>query len=79
MVHCRLVTYLLPISLFNMLLLVQLRHYAISHTGFYTRQRAIKRIDEFVREYPLTEYEKELMKKPLTERVIMNMLTEPMF
>jgi len=70
---------LLPLSLFTMLLLVQLRHYATSHTGFFTRQRAISTINKFVKEFPLTKIEKDLIKKPQTERVIDNMLTKPLY
>ena len=57
-----------------MLLLVQLRHYATSHTGFFTRHRAIVDMDKFA-----AEFEKDLIKKPQTARVIDNMLTKPLY
>ena len=75
----RFVSGLLPLSLFTMLLLVQLRHYATSHTGFYTRHRAITAMDKFVKEFPLTKFEKDLIRKPQTARVIDNMLTKPLY
>ena len=77
--YCRFVSGLLPLSLFTMLLLVQLRHYATSHTGFFTRQRAIVAMDKFTAEFPLTKFEKDLIKKPQTARVIDNMLTKPLY
>jgi len=73
------VSNLLPLSLFTMLLLVQLRHYATSHIGFFTRQRAISTMNKFVKEFSLTKIEKDLIKKPQTERVIDNMLTKPLY
>ena len=77
--YCRFVSGLLPLSLFTMLLLVQLRHYATSHTDFFTRQRAIDAMDKFTAEFPLTKFEKDLIKKPQTARVIDNMLTKPLY
>ena len=76
---CRYVSNILPLSLFTMLLLVQLRHYATSHIGFFTRQRAISTMNKFVKEFSLTKIEKDLIKKPQTERVIDNMLTKPLY
>jgi len=70
---------ILPLSLFTMLLLVQLRHYATSHTGFFTRHRAIKAMDKFTDEFPLTKFEKDLIRRPQTARVIDNMLTKPLY
>jgi len=70
---------ILPLSLFTMLLLVQLRHYATSHTGFFTRHRAIKAMDKFTDEFALTKFEKDLIRKPQTARVIDNMLTKPLY
>ena len=76
---CRGVSGLIPLSLLTMLILVQLRHYATSHIGFYTRQRAIAKVDKFVREFPLTKLEKDRIMKPQTERIINNLLTKPLY
>ena len=76
---CRFVSAILPLSLFTMLLLVQLRHYATSHTSFFTRHRAIMAMDKFTDEFALTKFEKDLIRKPQTARVIDNMLTKPLY
>ena len=70
---------MLPLSLFTMLILVQLCHYATYHTRFYTRSRAIIAINKFRHEFPLTKLERDLMRRPQTERVIDNMLTKPLY
>jgi len=75
----KVVAEVLPLSLFTMLLLVQLRHYATSHTPFFTRSRAIVAIDKFTAEFSLTKIERDMIKKPQTARVIDNMLTKPIF
>ena len=62
-----------------MLLLIQLRHNATSDIGFFTRYRAIVAMDKFTAEFPLTKFEKDLIKKPQTARVIDNMLTKPLY
>ena len=75
----KVVSGILPLSMSTMLILVQLLHYATYHTGFYTRHRAIIAMDKFVDEFSLTKFEKDLIKKPQTERVIDNMLTKPLY
>ena len=64
-------TGLLPLFLFTLLFVVQVRHYTITHMGWFTRSRAMERVKLYIRQYPLSELEKELVnEKKLAKKLI---------
>ena len=71
---------MLTLFLVNMLLLVQVKHYTRTHVGWYTLSRAKKRVEHFIRQYPLSELERELVnEKKLTARVIEGAFTASIY
>jgi hypothetical protein len=64
-------TVVLPLFLFTLLVVVQLRHYTVTHVGFLTRQRAALQTRRFIEDYALSPLEKDLVReKKQTARLI---------
>ena len=62
---------MLPFFLITLLLVVQVKHYTRSHVGWFTRRRATKRVSRYIKHYPLSELEKDLLcEKKLAEKLI---------
>jgi len=62
---------MLPLFLSTLLLLVQVKHYTRTHRGWYTLTGAKRKVELYIRQYPLSELEKELVsEKKLTDRLI---------
>ena len=73
-------TSMLPFFLSTMLLVVQVKHYTRSHVGWYTHSRAMKRVRCYIRQFPLSELEKELVsEKKLTGRLIEGAFTASIY
>ena len=71
---------MLTLFLVNMLLLVQVKHYTRTHVGWYTLSRAKRRVEHYIRQYPLSELERELVnEKKLTARVIEGAFTASIY
>ena len=65
-----------PMLLLTLLLVVQLRHYTMCHTGYYTRQRAVEHTRQYIQDYSLSPLEKDLLhEKTLTSRIINGIFT----
>jgi len=66
----------LPLLYGFLLLVVQMKHYTRTHVGWFNMPRAKKRVDSYLRQYALTELEKELVnEKKLTSRIIEGLFT----
>ena len=71
---------LLPMVLFTLLLVVQLRHYSRSHVGFFTRQRAAEHTRRFISDFPLSPLERTLLREKTVEaRLIHASFTVPVY
>ena len=65
-----------PMLLLTLLLVVQLRHYTMCHTGYYTRQRAVEHTRQYIQDYSLSPLEKDLLhEKAQTSRIINGIFT----
>jgi len=76
--HTHSLTYpsFLPLLYGFLLLVVQMKHYTRTHVGWFNMPRAKKRVDSYLRQYALTELEKELVnEKKLTSRIIEGLFT----
>ena len=71
---------MLPISVFMMLLLVQLRHYTVSHVGYFTRRRAVLYMDSFVKDFNISFLDREQRRRrQRAQRLIDNIFTLPLY
>lgn len=71
---------MVPISVFMMLLLVQLRHYTTSHVGYFTRRRAILHMDSFVKDFNISFLDREQRRRrQRVQRLIDNIFTLPLY
>jgi len=76
--HTHSLTYpsFLPLLYGTLMLVVQMKHYTRTHVGWYNMPRAKKRVDQYLRQYALTELEKELVnEKKMTSRIIEGLFT----
>lgn len=73
-------TSMLPPFLFSLLFVVQVMHYTRTHIGWFTQSRAVKKVKLYIRQFPLSELEKELLsEKKLTERLIEGAFTASIY
>ena len=73
-------TSMLPPFLFTLLFMVQVMHYTRTHIGWFTQSRAVKKVKLYIRQFPLSELEKELLsEKKLTERLIEGAFTASIY
>jgi len=73
-------TGMLPPFLFSLLFVVQVMHYTRTHVGWYTHSRAVKKVKLYIRQFPLSELEKELLnEKRLTERLVEGAFTASIY
>ena len=73
-------TSMLPPFLFSLLFVVQVMHYTRSHMGWYTHSRTVKTVKLYIRQFPLSELEKELVdEKNLTERLLEGAFTTSIY
>ena len=64
-------TSMLPLFLGTLLFVVQVKHYTRTHVGWFNQSMAKKRVNHYLKQYPLTELEKELVnEKKLTAKII---------
>ena len=64
-------TSMLPLFLGTLLFVVQVKHYTRTHVGWFNLSMAKKRVNRYLKQYPLTELEKELVnEKKLTAKII---------
>ena len=71
---------MLPLYMFSMLGVVQVRHYTKTHVGWFTERKAKERMNQFTRQYSMTPLEKELAnEKMLTEVVIDAVFTKSVY
>jgi len=60
----------------TLLFVVQMKHYTRTHVGWFNLARAKKRVDRYLRQYALSELEKELVnEKKMTSRIIEGLFT----
>ena len=71
---------MLPLFLFTLLLLIQIRHYTVSHINYFTRQRAAVRVQQFIEEYAMSKLEQDIRhEKKLTSRLIEGIFSVNMY
>lgn len=71
---------MLTLFLVTLLLLVQVKHYTRTHVGWFTLSRAKRRVEHYIRLYPLSELERDLVtEKKLTARVIEGAFTASIY
>ena len=62
---------MLPLFLGTLLFVVQMKHYTRTHVGWFNLPRVKKKTNIYLKQYPLTELERELVnEKKLTARII---------
>ena len=55
-------------------------HYTRTHMGWFPHSRVVKKVKLYIRQFPLSELEKELVdEKKLTERLIEGAFTASIF
>ena len=73
-------TSMLPPFLFSLLFVVQVMHYTRTHMGWFTHSRTVKKVKLYIRQFPLSELEKELVdEKNLTERLLEGAFTTSIY
>ena len=66
--------------LFSLLFVVQVMHYTRTHMGWFTHSRTVKKVKLYIRQFPLSELEKELVdEKNLTERLLEGAFTTSIY